>query len=134
MGYPTKITDFSDLVSMYDDIKTPSRHAFGQTYHDNHVFDENQSVKWNREEVKRRNAEAVENYKNALADYDRQLKEFWIDVDKYLANEFKLSLEAAHEFRLVAWKCDTVECDICCFQTFLEDFHTCYMQIWEDKK
>ena len=31
MGYSTKITDFSDLASMYDDIKIPSMHAFGQT-------------------------------------------------------------------------------------------------------
>ncbi|MBO5424101.1 MAG: hypothetical protein J6A25_01150 [Lachnospiraceae bacterium] len=134
MGYPTKITDFSDIVSIYDSIEFPSRKAFGQTYPDNHVFDENQSVKWNREEVQRRNAEAMEKYKNARDEYNRQLQEFWIDMDKYLANEFKLSLEAAHEFRLAAWQCNTVECEICSFQTFLEDFYTCYMQIWEDKK
>ena len=98
------------------------------------MFDENQSVKWNREEVQRRNTEVMEKFRAARDKYNKQLEEFWIDVDKYLANEFKLSLEAAHEFRLVAWQCATVECDICSFQTFLEDFYTCYTQIWEDKK
>jgi hypothetical protein len=34
-------------------------------YAENHVFDEDQSVRWNREEVVRRNAERAEIYKHA---------------------------------------------------------------------
>ena len=134
MGYPTKITDTCEIVSAYGRIKFPIKKTFGQTYLDNHIFDEEQSVRWNREEVQRRNAEVADKYKAAVEICNRQMEEFWADVDAYLANEFKLTLEAARRFRMAAWQCDTVECDICSFQTFLEDFYICYMQIWEDNK
>lgn len=134
MGYPTKIIDACDIVDTYDSIKFPAKKSFGYTYHDGHIFDEEQSVRWNREEVQRRNAEVTAKHKEALEIYNKQIEEFWADVDAYLANEFKLTLEGAAELRKTAWNCDTVECNIYSFQSFIEDFYICYMRIWEDKK
>ena len=131
MGYPTKITDACEIVDAYDCIKFPTKKSFGQTYADNHIFDEEQSVRWNREEVQRRNTEVTAKYKAAVDLCNKQMEEFWSDVDAYLANEFKLTLEGAHALRKTAWNCATVECDICCFQTFIEDLFYCYCRIME---
>lgn len=131
MGYSTKITDVCEIVNAYDSIKFPAKKSFGQTYHDGHIFDEEQSVRWNREEVQRRNAEVTAKHQKALEIYNKQMEEFWADVDAYLANEFKLTLEGATELRKTAWNCDTVECDICCFQTFIEDLFYCHCRIME---
>lgn len=131
MGYPTKITDACEIVGAYESIKFPTKKSFGQTYDYNHIFDEEQSVRWNREEVQRRNAEVTAKYKAAVDICNKQMEEFWADVDAYLANEFKLTLEGATELRKTAWNCDTVECDICCFQTFIEDLFYCHCRIME---
>jgi hypothetical protein len=131
MGYPTKITDACEIVDAYDRIKFPTKKSFGQTYADNHIFDEEQSVRWNREEVQRRNAEVTAKYKAAVDICNKQMEEFWSDVDAYLANEFRLTLEGAHALRITAWNCDVVECDICCFQTFIEDLFNCHCRIME---
>lgn len=131
MGYPTKITDACEIVTAYDSIKFPNKRSFGQTYLENHIFDEEKSVRWNREEAQRRNAEVLAKYKEAVDICNKQMEEFWSDVDAYLANEFKLTLKGATELRKTAWNCDTVECDICCFQTFIEDLFYCHCRIME---
>ena len=66
MGYPTKITDACEIVGAYDSIKFPTKKSFGPTYEDKHIFDMDQSVRWNLEEVQRRNAEVTAKYKAAV--------------------------------------------------------------------
>lgn len=131
MGYPTKITDACDIVNAYYVIKFPSRRSFGEIYTDNHIFDEEKSVKWNREEVQRRNAEVTAKYKAAVDICNKQMEEFWSDVDKYIANEFNIKLETAKGLRVTIWNNDSVNQEIEDFQTFLEDFWSCYQVIKE---
>ena len=133
MGYPTKITDACDIVSAYYAIKYPSKNSFGLTYLESHIFDEEKSVRWNREEVQRRNTEVVEKFKAAREEYDRQMKEFWSDVDAYIANEFGISLESANILRQTMWSCDSISYEVESFQSFLEDFWSCYQVIKEVK-
>lgn len=134
MRYPTKITDACDITSAYYQIKYPSRNSFGETYHEGHIFDEDKSVKWNREEVQRRNESVQEQFRAARDKYDNQIKEFWSDVIKYIANEFNISLETAEELKDTIWHSDSVSYEIEEFQTFIEDFYTCYQVVKEGKK
>ncbi len=134
MGYPTKITDACDIVNAYYAIKFPSRRSFGEIYVDSHIFDEEKSVKWNREEVQRKNAEVTAKYKAAVDICNKQMEEFWSDVDKYIANEFNITLEAAKGLRVTMWNSDSVNQEIEDFQTFLEDFWSCYQVIKEVKE
>lgn len=134
MGYPTKITDACDIVSAYYAIKYPSKNSFGATYLESHIFDEEKSVRWNREEVQRRNTEVLEKFRAARDEYDRQIKGFWADVDAYIANEFNISFEAANVFRQTMWNSDSIGYEIEEFQTFLEDFYMCYQVLEEAKK
>ena len=64
------ITKFE--INCGDDIRTALRFldnefyiARQKSYSPSHVFDENMSVKWNREEAARRNQEAVDAYRKA---------------------------------------------------------------------
>lgn len=131
MGFSTTITDFSDIVQEYYKIKYPSKKDYGETYQANHIFDEEKSVKWNREEVERRNQEWTERFHAAREEYSRQLEEFWSNVDKYIANEFQFSIEIARNLRQCAWASESVCGEIESLQTFLEDFYDCFEIIKE---
>ena len=134
MNYPTTITDPIEITSAYHKIKYPSRRSFGEIYVDSHIFDEDKSVKWNREEVQRRNELVMEQFRAAREDYDKQLETFWSDVDKYIANEFNITLEVAKGLRVTIWSSDSVDQEIEDFQTFLEDFWSCYQVLKEANK
>lgn len=65
----------------------PSREAFPE----NHVFDEEKSVRWNREEVERRNRDRVAEikaYHNMVTQYERL---FHKDIVQYLLDNYHIN-------------------------------------------
>lgn len=70
------------------------------------VIDENKSVKWNKEEVERRNSESIkarEEYRNSMYEGESKFKE---DVDSYLEYLYEGSLNKAQANVIVkkAWE------------------------------
>ena len=54
-------------------------------YEEGHVFDENKSVKWNKEEVIRKNEQLKKEFKNA------KVENFKNDVIEYILNNYEIS-------------------------------------------
>lgn len=94
----------SDNKLSYDDIYDAVRNEYYKSkvpypkrekYAENHIFDENMSVKWNREEVARRN----QAYKNALTEYykgeQEANKKFREDLIQAIMNDTGFSYEKA---------------------------------------
>lgn len=127
--YPTPITDFCEISKAYYAIQYPNKKQFGETYLESHIFDEEKSVRWNREEAQRRNMDVATKLRAAREEYDRQIEEFWKNVDKYIANEFGISLEGANAIRESAWTGNTVAYEIETFETFLEDMFDCIVKV-----
>lgn len=65
----------------YFKIKQPN------LYEEGHVFDENKSVKWNKEEVIRKNEQLKKEFNNA----EMKREDFQYDVVKYILNDYKIN-------------------------------------------
>lgn len=66
-------------------------------YRDNHVFDENKSVKWNREEVVRRNEEYRREVEAHREDKQKAYHDFVEAGIEYIMREFAVGDELAGE-------------------------------------
>lgn len=66
-------------------------------YKENHVFDEEKSVKWNREEVKRRNDEKRERGQKYFSKRAEMYNAFVDIVHQYIENELHLPRSKAED-------------------------------------
>lgn len=64
----------------YDKIRQPN------LYKEGHVFDENESVKWNKEEVIKQNEKLKKEFNNAKM----KREDFQDDVVKHILNDYKI--------------------------------------------
>lgn len=69
-------------------------------YEDNHVFDENKSVKWNREKV------SLENKEIKATNYAPLINQFKEDVIAYILSNYEINnnKEMAETIYCMAWK------------------------------
>lgn len=92
------------IANVSNGIYTNADVSEREFYDDNWVFDENESVKWNREKVLEENEEVKvfnEKVKNKAF---RGLKGFTEDLKEAIANELDLNLEQAGYIYNKAWE------------------------------
>ena len=71
-----------------------------RSYKEGYVFDENKSVKWNREEVERLNGEYDEECKRLRSLRNSKIDEVENEIFKYISNETGLSIDKSK----LVWK------------------------------
>lgn len=93
-----KIREKYEAYRKYTDHIYPygSAHSL-KKYRDNHVFDENRSVKWNREEVERRNKEYQLEVETHRRDMNKAWEDFVSEGIEYIKQEFSVGDELAGE-------------------------------------
>lgn len=79
---------YEKIIKQYDEAcNMPTRPA-ERTYSADHIFDEEKSVKWNREEVIRRNAEIREHNIKIREQRFKALEEAHNNIINYLVKEY----------------------------------------------
>lgn len=63
---------------------SPTQHS----YHENYIFDEEQSVKWNKEEVVRRNAEIREERNTLQTKRYKAINDAEVEIIEYLCKNY----------------------------------------------
>ena len=74
-------------------------------YSDNHIFDEDKSVKWNKEEVVRRNAELAAEMDAYRKEQSAKFREFENDVSEMLVTEYGIPNKAIAD-KIVSKACE----------------------------
>lgn len=75
-----------------------------QKFDDGHIFDENQSVRWNREEVKKRNKAIEKEAKEFSKKLQEQQSRISFAIKQYLKDEFAFSNRIASIVFLEAYE------------------------------
>lgn len=61
--------------------------AYKNLYPEGYVFDEEKSVKWNREEKERKNQEALDNVEKLKIECDNCLQKYYLELNNFLLND-----------------------------------------------
>ena len=79
---------YSEVIEKFEKAFNLPTRPTGHTYSENHIFDEDKSVKWNREEVTRRNEE-LRNERNTLqTNRYKAINDAEIEIIKYLCESY----------------------------------------------
>lgn len=86
--------DVDEFRTMYEEAcRMKTKPDLLRRYSDGYVFDENKSVKWNREEVERLNSEYDEECKRLRSLRNSKIDEVENEIFKYISNETGLSTD-----------------------------------------
>ena len=77
-----------EVVEAFSRAVNLPRRSDKSTYAANHIFDEDQSVKWNREEVERQNARIAQETQELQDAYYDAIRNAESDIVRYLVKEY----------------------------------------------
>ena len=81
---------YSEVITNYEKATDMPTRPKERTYSANHIFDEEQSVKWNREEVIRRNEQIKNDRESLQTARFKAIMDAEEDIVSYLADSYSL--------------------------------------------
>lgn len=75
---------YSEVIGKFEKAYNLPARPTQHHYHENYIFDEEQSVKWNREEVIRRNEELHKEKETLQTERYKAIRDAELDIIKYL--------------------------------------------------
>ena len=75
---------YSEVIEKFEKAYNLPVRPTQHSYHENYIFDEEQSVKWNREEVIRRNEELHKEKETLQTKRYKAIRDAELDIIKYL--------------------------------------------------
>jgi len=79
------------IIDKFEELSRKSYKPSLKKYKEGHIFDENKSVKWNREEVIRQNNLFFEEFENLKKQEKKDWKELMNQLYSYLEKEYDLN-------------------------------------------
>ncbi len=84
---------FEELEKIYNTYRETEKNTSHDRKHikfykEDHVFDEEQSVKWNKEKVKEENQKLQAQFNKAISDFEDCKKKFYNSLYEYIKGEF----------------------------------------------
>lgn len=114
------ITSGSDIMHALRDIDRKFYVATCKKYSSDHIFDENQTVKWNREEAARRNKEILEDFTRTREMKFESLK----NLDRAIIN---------YIMKDSIWECDFTEAEANAILQAAKEHHSDEWWNWLDE-